>query len=85
MTYLLVTGVAPEHGGEQSSVFEGRLQAMSELADLLPASMYYQLDGSLPTFRMVADVPCSISLAAMSEVTVRGWTVVGLTWPANQS
>lgn len=29
MTYLLVGGVGPEHGGVQSSVFEGRLQAMS--------------------------------------------------------
>lgn len=29
MAYLLVAGVGPEHGGEQRSVFEGRLEAMS--------------------------------------------------------
>lgn len=43
MTYFLVEGVGPEHGGEQSSVFEGSLQAMSANLDApSPASIYFR-------------------------------------------
>lgn len=81
MTYLLVGGVGPEHEGVQSSVFEGRLQAMSAPRCPFACINLFQIDWSLPPPGMMSDGPSSISLAA---VPVSGLLVVGLTWRSRQ-
>lgn len=64
MTYFLVEGVEPEHGGEQSSVFEGSVQAMSAPRRPFARINLFQIDGSLPAPGMMSDVPSSNNFAA---------------------